>query len=122
MTRRPASTIPPERLALYERLVATQEGVERKGASVPYTSVNGHMFSFLTPTGSLALRLGSADRAAFLARHETRLHEAHGTVMKEYVAVPDALFADLDAMAPWFAAGRSYVAGLRPKPTTRRGR
>jgi hypothetical protein len=42
--------------------------------------------------------------------------------MKEYVAVPDALFADLDAMAPWFAAGRSYVAGLRPKPTTRRGR
>jgi len=35
-------------LSLYEKLVATLPGVERKGDTVPYTSVNGHMFSNLT--------------------------------------------------------------------------
>jgi len=52
-----ASPIPAERLAAYERVVATLPGVERKGATVPYTSVNGHMFSYLSATGTLALRL-----------------------------------------------------------------
>jgi hypothetical protein len=115
----PASTVPPERLELYDRLVATLPGVERKGVTVPYTSVNGHMFSFLTPTGSLALRLGPDDRTAFLERHRTTLHEAHGTVMKEYVAVPDELFADTAAMSPYLAASHAHVASLKPKPTRR---
>ena len=99
--------------------MATLPGVERKGVTVPYTSVNGHMFSFLTPTGSLALRLGPDDRAAFLERHGTTLHEAHGTVMKEYVSVPDDLFADTAVMAPYLAASHDYVSGLKPKPTRR---
>ena len=115
----PESTIPADRLALYDRVVATLPGVERKGVTVPYTSVNGHMFSFLTPAGSLALRLGADDRATFLERHQTTLHEAHGTVMKEYVSVPDVLFADSDAMAPYLAASHAYVSGLKPKPTRR---
>ena len=41
-------------LEFYEHLVATQPAVERKGATMPYTSVNGHMFSFLTKEGSVA--------------------------------------------------------------------
>lgn len=118
----PTSTIPTDRLALYDRLLATQAGVERKGVTVPYTSINGHMFSFLTPTGSLALRLAATDREAFRARHGAHLHEAHGTVMKEYVAVPDDLFVDTDALAPSFAASLAYVSSLKPKPTTRRKR
>ena len=44
-------------LALYEQLVATIPGLARKGDTVPYTSVNGHMFSYLTKAGTLALRL-----------------------------------------------------------------
>ena len=44
-------------LASYEKLVATNTKVERKGATMPYTSLNGHMFSLLTREGWLALRL-----------------------------------------------------------------
>ena len=44
-------------LQLYERLVSTNPNVERKGASMPYTSLNGHMFSLLTKEGKLVLRL-----------------------------------------------------------------
>ena len=115
----PTSTIPAERLALYDRLVATLPGVERKGVTVPYTSVNGNMFSFLSPTGRLALRLGPDDRAAFRERHDTTLHEAHGTVMKEYVTVPDGLFEEIQAIAPYLAASHAYAASLEPKPTKR---
>jgi len=115
-----ASPIPAERLAAYERVVATLPGVERKGATVPYTSVNGHMFSYLSATGTLALRLAPADREAFIERFRTGLHEAHGVVQKEYVTVPDELLADTATLAPYLAASYAYVSALKPKPTTRR--
>ncbi len=40
------NTIPHEKMALYEKLVSTIPGIELKGATMPYTSFNGHMFSF----------------------------------------------------------------------------
>ncbi len=52
-----ATGVPAEKLALYEKLVAANPNVERKGATMPYTSLNGHMFSFLTETGTVAIRL-----------------------------------------------------------------
>ena len=119
-SRAKASTIPADRLEQYGRAVATLPGVERKGATVPYTSVNGNMFSFLTPTGSLALRLPEDERDAFIERFGTGLHEAHGTVMKEYVSVPDDLLADAAALAPYLASSFAYASALKPKPTTRK--
>ena len=60
------SAISADTLALYEKLVATHPEVERKGDRMPYTSLNGHMFSFLTSTGTLSLRLPAEARDAFL--------------------------------------------------------
>ncbi|HLR04707.1 MAG TPA: hypothetical protein VK117_02780 [Pyrinomonadaceae bacterium] len=60
-------------LALYEKLVATNPKVDRKGATMPYTSLNGHMFSLLTREGWLALRLPSDAREAFLKKYKTKL-------------------------------------------------
>src|SRR4051812_48066527 len=97
-----ASEIPADRLAAYGRLVATNPKVERKGATMPYTSRNGHMFSFLTRTGSLVLRLSAADREAFLKQYGTTLHTAHGRLMQEFVEVPDALLAKLAELQPYF--------------------
>lgn len=50
-----------EKIALYDKLVATNPAIARKGASIPYTSLNGHMFSFITIEGKLALRLPKED-------------------------------------------------------------
>ena len=120
MGKRVATTqIPAERLEHYDRLIATQPGVERKGATVPYTSVNGHMFSFLSATGTLALRLPQGEHDAFIERFSTTLHEAYGTVMKDWVAVPDALLADTDELSPHFRASYAYVTAQKPKPTRR---
>ena len=106
-------------LERYERLVATNPEVERKGKTLPYTSLNGHMFSFLGEGGTIALRLSPDDRQAFIERYGASLHEAHGAVMREYVRVPDSLAGDIDELAPWFERSRAYVAGLKPKPTKR---
>jgi len=104
----------------YDRAIAAHPGLERRGAKIPYTSLNGNMSSYLAEDGTLVLRLPAADRQAFLGRFESRLHEAYGTVQKEYVDVPAALLEATDELAPWFAASVTYVGELRPKPTTRR--
>ncbi len=48
---------PAERLQRYGDLIATNPTIKRSGASMPYTSVSGHMFSFLDPSGRMSLRL-----------------------------------------------------------------
>lgn len=106
-------------LRAYDALVATHPELERKGATMPYTSFNGHMFSFLTPDGVLALRLASADRETFLDRFGSRLVEQHGAVMKEYVAVPADLLERFDELKPWFDRSVEYVSRLKPKKTAR---
>ena len=113
-------TIDPGRLAAYDRLIATRSEVERKGASIPYTSLNGHMTSYLDAPGSLVLRLAPDDRRRFMETYGTTLHTAYGVVQSEFVDVPDGLFEDTDALVPWFAASIDWVAGLKPKPTKRK--
>lgn len=113
--------IPAEKIAQFERLVATQPDVERKGAANPYTSINGNMFALLhSPEGRFALRLPDAEREAFLAKYGAKLFEAYGAVMKEYVAVPDSLLANTKEMKKYFAISYTYAQSLRPKATTRK--
>ncbi|HEY3951166.1 hypothetical protein [Phenylobacterium sp.] len=116
---KPAPGAPADKVRLYEALIAGLPGVERKGAKFPYTSLNGNMFSILSTTGVMGLRLAKADREAFLRDHAAKLYESHGAVMPEYVAVPDALLADTAAMTPYVAKSFAYAQTLRPKPTTR---
>ncbi len=84
--RRPA--IPQEKVELCDKLIASTPGVQRKGVTVPYTSLNGHMFSYLDGSGSMALKLSPEDRADFLKRFKTSLFKAYGIVQKEFVTVP----------------------------------
>jgi hypothetical protein len=119
MSAKSKSTVPEERLQLYRKLVATVPGVELKGASMPYTSVNGHMFSFLDKEGNLALRLPEMEREAFIKAFRTSLCEAHGTVLKEYVSVPEEAFADTKRIAASFRQSHKYVSAMKPKPTKR---
>jgi hypothetical protein len=111
---------PAEKVALYDTLVACFPDIERKGASMPYTSINGHMTSYLHPEGFLALRLAKGDLEDFLREFDTELVRAHGIVQKEYAVVPDALLANTDAMRPYMEASLRYVRGLKPKPATKK--
>ena len=107
-------------LDLYEQLVATNPKVQRKGKIMPYTSLNGHMFSFLTKNGQLALRLPADERESFLEKFKTELCVQYGRVMKEYVLVPEALLKKTDALKMYFDASYNYIGTLKPKPTKKK--
>ena len=112
--------IPAEKLAAYERLVETNSDVDRKGASMPYTSCKGHMFSFLDANGGMSLRLPPEALEEFLTKYKTTLSEQHGRVMKEYAVVPDNLLKKTNELKKYFDLSFSYVASLKPKPTKRK--
>jgi TfoX/Sxy family transcriptional regulator of competence genes len=109
-----------ENLVLYEKLVATNPDVKRKGDTMPYTSLNGHMFSLFTKEGTLALRLPADERNAFLKKFKTKLAEQYGHVLPEYVEVPDALLSKTKELKKYFDLSYAYVASLKPKPTTKK--
>ena len=109
--------IDAHRLALYEKLVATIPEVERKGATHPYTSLNGNMFSCLHPPGSLALRLPEVKREEFLKKYKTKLFQSYGVIQKEYVTVPDALLENTKELGKYFLLSYEYAKTLKAKPT-----
>lgn len=111
------SDIPAGTLQLYEKLVATVPGVERKGATIPYTSLNGHMFSYLSKSGTLALRLPAEARAAFLKKYKTTLCKQYGIIQKEYVEVPASLLKKTAELKTYFAMSFAHVSSLKPKKT-----
>jgi TfoX/Sxy family transcriptional regulator of competence genes len=120
MAKPAAETTPLEKLRLYEKLVATNPNVERKGDTVPYTSLNGHMFSYLSKEGKLALRLPAGEREAFLKKYKAKLCEAYGRVQPEYVEVPDSLLSSTRELKKFFDSSYEYVGSLKPKPTTKK--
>jgi hypothetical protein len=117
MPKPKAGNIPPDKLELYQKLVGTNPKVERKGASVPYTSVNGNMFSYLSQSGTMALRLPSDERKAFIVKYQARLCQQYGVVQPEYVEVPDSLLASTAKLKKYFDCSFGYASSLKPKPT-----
>jgi hypothetical protein len=109
-----------DNLALYEKLIATNPNIERKGATHPYTSLNGNMFSYLHPSGRLALRLPVEEREQFLKKYKATLFEAYGVVQKEYVTVPDALLKNTKELRKYFDLSYRYVQTLKPKPSPKK--
>jgi hypothetical protein len=109
------SAIPAEKLALYERLIAANPEIERKGDVHPYTSVNGHMFTYLDQTGVMGIRLPKDDLDAFLKKYKTSLFTSYGVVKKDWAAVPDTLLKDTKTLKKYLEISYEYVKTLKPK-------
>jgi hypothetical protein len=109
------SKMPPAKLELYAKLIATVPDLERKGDVHPYTSHNGHMLTYLDQTGTLGVRLPGQDVAAFLKKYKTALFESYGVVKKDYVTVPDALLENTKELKKYLEKSYAYVKTLKPK-------
>ena len=109
------SNIPADKLDLYEKLIATYPKIERKGAAHPYTSLNGHMFTYLDQTGTMGLRLPKDEVEAFLKKYKTTLFKSYGVVKKDYVTVPDTLLKNTNELKKYLGISYEYVKTLKPK-------
>ena len=109
--------IPSDKVEFYQKLIDTVAEIELKGSTMPYTSHNGHMFSFLDKEGKLALRLSKEDRENIISQFNSSLFKAHGTVLKEYVEVPEEMLKDTQLLSTYLQKSFNYMATLKPKPT-----
>jgi TfoX/Sxy family transcriptional regulator of competence genes len=109
-----------EKVVLYDKLIATNPAIERKGDANPYTSLNGNMFTLLQGSNTLAIRLPEDEREKFVKKYKTTLFSAYGVVMKEYVAVPDALLPRTKELQKYLEISYEYARTLKPKPTRKR--
>ena len=111
--------IPREVIESYDRLIATQPGVDRKGAKIPYTSRNGHMYSYVAEPGSLALRLAPPERATNAAAFgRASIEVRNGNVDGIHIVIHQGMDVrgriTVDGMP-----SLAYVSSLKPKPTRR---
>ena len=107
--------IPQDKMQLYRQLLTTQPQIELKGKNNPYTSHNGHMFTFISKDGVLAIRLPKDERIVFLKEYNTTLMESYGAIMKEYVKVPDTLFQNTETLVKYLKISYEYVKTLKLK-------
>jgi len=114
-TAKKKSTIPPEKLALYEKLIATNPAIERKGDVHPYTSVNGHMFTHLDQTGTLGIRLPSEEVEPFLKKYKAKPFESYGVIKRDWVTVPDVLLAKTAELKKYLEMSYAFTKTLKPK-------
>jgi TfoX/Sxy family transcriptional regulator of competence genes len=107
------------KLAIYEELIAANPSIERKGDTMPYTSLNGNMFSFLAKDGSLGFRLSTEDREDFTKKYKSGPMIQYGTVLKEYVVIPDQLMTSPKELKKYFELSYAYAKSLKGKPTSK---
>lgn len=109
------STIPVEKLELYEKLIATNPKIERKGDVHPYTSLSGHMFTYLDQTGTLEILLPHEEVEGFLARYKSTLFESYGVVKKDWVTAPEALLKNTKELKKYLERSLEHMKTLKPK-------
>ncbi len=120
MSAKKKTSVPEDKLRLYERLVDSVTGPETKSNfGAGYTAVNSNMYSMISKHGVVGIRLPEPERTAFIERYDTEVFRADPAwpPAKEYVAVPDWLLADTAALAPHLHRSYQYALTLKPKPT-----
>jgi len=108
---------PPEALECYLALVEASGNGEVKGAKNPYTSRNGHMFSFLDREGALALHLSKELEEEFRSSYESGPVIQYNSTMRGYSSVPPELFDDPVTLGEWYDRSWEWIGTLKPKAT-----
>lgn len=112
---------PPDALDSYRSVVeGGQSDADVKGAKNPYTSRNGHMFSFLAPDGTMALRLSDEMTEEFRSSHESGDVIQYNATMRGYSSVPTELLTDTATLAVWFDRSWEWIGTLPAKPTKKK--
>ena len=104
-----------EVLKVYEELVANLPCVQRKGKKNPYTSVNGHMFSFLDADGMLSMRFSEERKDELIAKHDAGPSIQYNSVMRGYVLFPESMLAETTTLLEYLQESYEYACSLKPK-------
>lgn len=104
-----------EILKIYDQAVDLCPDFERKGKTVPYTSANGYMFSFINKDGELGIRFSTEDQQTLMEKHNTTIFKSHGAVMRGYILITNEMLGDLNLLAKYLMKGFKHAMSLPPK-------
>ena len=104
-----------EAVSHYDAIVASCQGIERKGKTVPYTSANGYMFSLVNKDGEIGMRFDKDRQAKLIEELNSSLFKSHGATMRGYVLIPEALWSDVDRCKALLQESYDHVMTLEPK-------
>ena len=102
-------------LKIYDEIVASCDGFERKGKNMIYTSSNGYMFTLLNKAAEIGIRLPKDKASKFMEEYNTGHYYSYGAKMKDYVLVPENLWTNKDLMVDYFQKSFAYANSLPPK-------
>jgi hypothetical protein len=104
-----------EVLGFYDALVEQCDGFDRKGKSVPYTSANGHMFSFINKSGGLGFRFSERRKKELIEKWNASEFISHNSVMKGYVLIPTGMYEKPEELKQYLMESFTYVMTLPSK-------
>ncbi|HEV2036449.1 MAG TPA: hypothetical protein VGU71_20050 [Candidatus Dormibacteraeota bacterium] len=74
MAAKKKTSVPLDKLKLYERLIsATHSTEEKSNFGSAYLAVNGNMYSMISKYGVVGIRLPEKEIAAFLEKYKTKM-------------------------------------------------
>ncbi len=106
-----------KQLELYDLIIEKCGKFERLGKTMPYTSVNGYMFSQLNKNGEIGIRLSKEKGTEFINKHQAKVFKSYGTVMKNYVCLPDQVLSEIDLSVKYMLESYEYTKSLPIKKT-----
>ncbi len=118
MATKKKTSVPPDKLELYERLLEAADIDSKSNFGSAYTAINGNMYSMISKYGVVGIRLPDEERETFIEEYVTEMFRADPSwpPSKELVAVPDELLHDTEALAPHMRRSYEYAKTLKPKP------
>jgi len=102
-------------LDIYQNAISKCPEIERKGKSVPYTSSNGHMFSFINKDGDLGIRFSKERQQEYFNKYNTSYFHSHGAKMNGYIQITNSMLEDQDLIVELLLESYNYVNSLKPK-------
>lgn len=110
-------SLPEKQLKQYDLILSKIPFVERKGKTSPYTSVGGHMFTMMRKDGVVGMRLSKEEQNIFFERHDAEPFENYGSMIKDYVTVPEDVLMDTALMTAYVIKSYEYTKTLPKKPS-----
>ena len=104
-----------EELAFYDMLVTKCDRFDRKGKTSPYTSANGHMFSFLSKNAEIGFRFSKDTQEKYFEEFTTSYLMSHGAKMKGYITVTEEMKKNEGLLLRLINESFDYVMGLPSK-------
>lgn len=106
---------PPELVDRFQEAVSGIDGIEaRRMFGFPAAFIGGNMTAGVHQE-SVMVRLPDAEREERIAAGWSLFEPMPGRPMREYVALPPDVVADVDAMREWIERAAAHVRTLPPK-------